>query len=98
MHTLLLSFLLVSPSSQQLEQLRGVVSQLLPQAETLAVDASLFEEGLDSIALMQLIVLLETEWGFRLSPDDLLPQNFETLQALLDLITKKKAQTDEGDS
>ena len=46
------------------EAIRRLVSdQLFPLDEDFAADGDLYEEGMDSMALMQLILVLEQEFG-----------------------------------
>ena len=54
-------------------------------------DAPLFEGGLelDSFAIVELISLVETRFGFEFSPDDLGPRHFENLNALARLVASK---------
>jgi acyl carrier protein len=81
-----------SPSPESiLTRLRGVVAELVPRAHELDAGADLFEEGLDSIALMQLIILLEKEFGIKLTPADLDRANFSSLCELQNLVVRKMA-------
>lgn len=74
-------------------RLQQVVGSLLPGSETpLAPDLDLFEEGLDSIAFMQLIILLETEFSFKFVPADLQRKDFATLGLLTQLVNQKLAE------
>ena len=81
-----------STSEPTLNRLRHVVAELLPSAGELDCDADLFLEGLDSIALMQLIILLEKEFAIRLTADDLDRANFATLRDLEKLVVRKQVE------
>ena len=50
----------------------------------------LLEEGvLDSLGLQQLITFLEQKYSITVDDDDLLPENFETVNAIAALISKQ---------
>ena len=69
------------------EAIRRLVSdQLFPLDEDFAADGDLYEEGMDSMALMQLILVLEQEFGVLVQPEDLDRENFKTLQAIAQLV------------
>ena len=53
-------------------------------------EADLYAEGLDSMSLMQLILLLEQEFDIRLEPSDLGRENFQSLRAIENLIVLKQ--------
>jgi acyl carrier protein len=80
-----------SSPEPSLTRLRKVVAELMPQAGGLEADADLFAEGLDSIALMQLIILLEQEFGIKFTSADLDRANFSTLVNLQKLVESKLA-------
>jgi len=52
-------------------------------------DGDLFAAGLDSMAVMQLVVAVEDEYGVELGPDDLTRKNLATPTTLAALITAK---------
>ena len=52
-------------------------------------DGDLFAAGLDSMAVMQLVVAVEDEYGVELGPDDLTRENLATPKTLAALITAK---------
>lgn len=47
-------------------------------------------EILDSLGIAQLVAGIETEFNIELKGDDILPENFETINAINDLILKYK--------
>ena len=59
--------------------------------EQIADDAAFFEGGLgiDSIAIVELISLVEEEFGVQFSDDDLVPESFANLGALADLVARR---------
>ena len=56
-----------------------------------AADGSLFEAGMDSMAVMQLIVLVEERFGAVIGPEDAGRENLETPEALARLIGRRLA-------
>jgi acyl carrier protein len=52
-------------------------------------DGDLIAAGLDSMAVMQLVVAVEDEFGVELTPDDLTRKNLATPTALAALIVEK---------
>lgn len=52
-------------------------------------DGDLFAAGLDSMAVMQLVVAVEDEYGVELTPDDLTKENLATPITLAKLIGSK---------
>jgi acyl carrier protein len=54
-------------------------------------DGDLFAAGLDSMAVMQLVVAVEDEYGVELTPDDLTRANLATPITLAKLIAEKSS-------
>lgn len=52
-------------------------------------DGNLFEAGLDSMAVMQLVVAVEDRFGIELAPEDLNKKNLATPTTLAALIAEK---------
>jgi acyl carrier protein len=51
---------------------------------------SLIETGIiDSLGIMRLLAYLESEFSIRLADEDLVPENFETIQAIRSLVERK---------
>jgi acyl carrier protein len=60
------------------------------EAVDLAENVSLLETGvIDSLNLMRLVLFIEKRFQIKVSDDDLIPENFETLNSMLKLIGKK---------
>jgi acyl carrier protein len=54
-------------------------------------DASLISSGIvDSLALLRLISFLEERFGVTVEDDEVVPDNFETLNVIKELIESKK--------
>ncbi len=52
-------------------------------------DGDLFAAGMDSMAVMQLVVAVEDQYGVELGPEDLTKANLATPKTLTALITAK---------
>lgn len=54
-----------------------------PELLPLQNDASLLESGiLDSLAILKLVLFLEEQFGIEVATDGLVPENFETVDAI----------------
>jgi acyl carrier protein len=54
-------------------------------------DSLIFKEGyFDSMGFMVLITFIEEEFGIKTNDDDLLEENFESINAITDFIIRKK--------
>lgn len=67
--------------------------ELFPLHESVTADTDLHSEGLDSLMLMQLILLLEREFSISISPEDLDRVNFSSLNHIAALVRKKGTKT-----
>lgn len=57
--------------------------------EDLPLDSDIFEEGLDSMGLMQLILVLENEFEISFEVNDLAKENFQNIGSISALVTRK---------
>jgi 2,6-dihydroxypseudooxynicotine hydrolase len=86
-------------SENLVNQLKIIVSQELDvnlKVEEIDENASLFEDGLgiDSIAVVTLISLLEKHFDIQFSEADLTPENFSNLNRLAEMISDKAQQNE----
>jgi len=59
-------------------------------ANDLKEDQSLLESGIiDSLGIMKLLVFIEEKFQLRVSDEELMPENFETLSTIAKLISQK---------
>lgn len=65
--------------------------QLFHLDDTVTPSSDLHAAGLDSLALMQLILLLESEYAVTITPQDLDRENFSSLEKLAQLIQRKQS-------
>ncbi len=73
-----------------IRKVRDIVHEsVLPLPDSFHSDDDLFHEGLESMALMQLILALERELHVTISPEDLGRENFSTLSGIARLVSRK---------
>jgi acyl carrier protein len=70
--------------------LQIIQDEILGSPEPLTPDSDLFEAGLDSMAIMQLLLHIEEHFQINLEPADLSRENFRTATKIADLITSKR--------
>ena len=57
-------------------------------------DASLLEAGIiDSIGVMELVTFVGSTFNVEVPPDDIVPDNFDSVQKLADYVKRKQAAT-----
>jgi acyl carrier protein len=76
------------PKQANLEQqLVTLVSERLLETQPgFNEDSDLYESGLDSMAIMQLLILIEEDYGVAIPESDLTRQNFSTVRSIAGLI------------
>lgn len=86
------------PQQEPLEQqlVRLVSERLLETQPGFDADSDLYDSGLDSMAIMQFLILIEEEYGVALPERDLTRQNFSTVQGVARLIRAHAAASTEG--
>ena len=76
---------------QLIDSIRTIIDQeLFALGPEIGDDEDLYAEGLDSLALMRLILILEREFGITITPEDLSRENFATLTNLAAFVVGKK--------
>ncbi len=60
----------------------------LPPLDSDAAQASLPEAGLTSMAAVKLMLAIEAEFGIAIPDEDLSPENFSSLGAIVALVTR----------
>jgi len=86
------------PQQESLEQqlVLLVSERLLETQPGFDAGSNLYESGLDSMAIMQLLILIEEEYGVALPESELTRQNFSTVRSVAGLIRGRKAPSAEG--
>lgn len=82
------------PLEQQLVHL--VSERLLETQPGFNADSDLYDSGLDSMAIMQFLILIEEEYGVSLPEGELTRQNFSTVRSVAGLIRTYGAESREG--
>jgi len=83
-------------SSATTERIRQFVLEKFPLARKRSVKDSdeLLESGIvDSLGILDLVALLETEFGLMVSDDDLLPENFRSIERISEFAQQKRPAT-----
>ncbi|MEH6989560.1 acyl carrier protein [Cytobacillus firmus] len=74
------------------ETLKSIVTEKVNEVLYLEVSGEdgddLFEKGLDSISFIRIIVLLEDELNIEIEDDDILLENFHSINMICNLIHK----------
>lgn len=78
------------------EKLKSIVTEKVNEVlfEKVSGDVGedLFEKGLDSISFIRIIVLLEDELDIEIEDDDILLENFHSIDMICNLIHKYKVE------
>lgn len=72
--------------------LKHMIAEVIEKPELeflLDMEQSLEENGIDSIRIIQLIVLIEGRYGLTFEDDELVLDNFTTLQSIADKVFMK---------
>lgn len=71
-------------------RVRAFLSERVQGADKISSDDNLFELGLvNSLFAMQLVNFVEKEFGFAVEDDDLSIENFQSVDAITNLIMRK---------
>jgi len=77
------------------DQLRNYIFSELARdnySKNLSDDDSLVENGvLDSVAIVQLLSFIEDNFGIIINDEELIPENFETINSMYSLIKLKES-------
>ncbi|HLB08244.1 MAG TPA: acyl carrier protein [Gemmatimonadaceae bacterium] len=72
-----------------------IQAELVGEERALKVDAStrLIDSGLiDSMGLMQIIAFIEEQTGVRIPDEEVMPENFQTVDSMVRLIARLEAR------
>ena len=71
-----------------------LTNELGKDVTTVDSSESLLESGtLDSVGVLRLVAFLEQTYSIRVSDDDLMPDNFDTLAAIRNFVESRQTQT-----
>ena len=72
--------------------IRKYITEHGSQARDFSDGDSLLEAGvIDSVLMVGLISFLESEYGIRIEDDDMTPENFESINSIVEFIQSKSA-------
>jgi acyl carrier protein len=68
-----------------------ILEKITPDGEKIARDEDLLaSDTLDSLAIVELVAFLEARFGIRVSDDDLVPENFKTIDEIVAFVERMK--------
>lgn len=77
-------------STIQKKVIKYVLQETYIEKNKIRNDALIFKEGyFDSMGLMRLIAFLEENFGIKVSDDDLIEENFESIDAVTAFVVRK---------
>jgi acyl carrier protein len=72
------------------ERIRKFLVQQFPATKKVGNDESLLKNGfIDSLGILEVVAFLENEFRIAVSDDDLLPENFGSVQSITDFVQAK---------
>ncbi len=80
--------------SEIIEEIRNYLESRTGRQDlrTMELNESLLETGIiDSMVMVGLTAFIEEKYGFRVDEDDMVPENFETLEAIANYIARNTA-------
>lgn len=70
------------------DQIRKILSDILGETYSYT-GTDMFEDGIiDSLEMMELITAIETEYKIEIDGEDIIPENFRTISAIVKLVKK----------
>jgi len=73
-----------------IDKIMGIISEIRPY-EQISVDSELTDSGiLDSLAIFNLITLLEDEFDIEIEEDEINKQNFSSVASIAKIIENKR--------
>ena len=67
-----------------------ILQETFAESKNMKNDSLIFKEGyFDSLGFVKLITYLEEEFGIKLADADLVEENFESINAITDFISRK---------
>lgn len=70
---------------------RYLLEEIVTQKSDIAEDESLIHSGLlDSMAIMKLIAFLEETYTISITDEDMIMENFDSIQTMMNLVNKQK--------
>ena len=71
------------------DKIIGILTELRPEFDFSEEGINLIEEGmLESFDVVSLVASLDQEFGIKINGVDILPENFSTVESIIELVTK----------
>lgn len=71
------------------DKIIGILTELRPEFDFSEEGLDFIEEGmLDSFDVVSLVASLDQEFGIKINGVDILPENFSTVESIIELVTK----------
>ena len=71
------------------DKIIGILTELRPEFDFSEEGLNFIEEGmLDSFDVVSLVASLDQEFGIKINGVDILPENFSTVESIIELVTK----------
>ena len=71
-----------------MEQLLEILNELHPDVDFATTDGLIDDGILDSLDIVSLVSMIDTEFDVSIPPEEIIPENFNSAEALLALITR----------
>ena len=71
-----------------MEELLEILQDIKPGVDFETEESLIWDEILDSFDIVNLVTKLNDEFDIEITPSDLIPENFETVDAIYNLIQK----------
>jgi len=72
------------------EQIKKFLAQQFPATRNVGIEEPLLKNGLiDSLGILEVVTFLEKEFGFTVTDEELLPENFESIRCLSSFVLSK---------
>jgi acyl carrier protein len=72
------------------ERIRGFLIQQFPATRNVGNEEPLLKNGLiDSLGILEVVTFLERQFGFTVTDEELLPENFESVHSLSNFVQLK---------
>jgi len=71
-----------------MEQLLEILNELHPDVDFATTDGLIDDGILDSLDIVSLVSMIDTEFDVSIPPEEIIPENFNSAESLYALITK----------
>lgn len=75
-------------TEEKMEQLIKIMSEIRPDIDFETADCLIDDDILDSFDIISIVSEVNDQFGIEINVNDLLPENFNTAEALFELITR----------